>query len=205
MADWRGAVAHYISGEAKPVDKYSHQPRLYALTQQIGASLLESSQAYDDDVVYAAAWLHDLGVFVGHRPENPDELAVWNHVAYTVARAPGLLRGFGFPPDKIVPVLECIENHQPADEPKSIESTILRDADILEQLGAIGIARTVCKVGRDTRFHTFADAAASLTRALETLPGCIRLPVARQLAVPRIDLLRTWLNALHAESGEHLN
>jgi uncharacterized protein len=200
MADWRGAVAHYISGEAKPVDKYSHQPRLYALTQQIG-----SGMDYDDDVVYAAAWLHDLGVFVGHRPENPDELAVWNHVAYTVARAPGLLRGFGFPPDKIVPVLECIENHQPADEPKSIESTILRDADILEQLGAIGIARTVCKVGRDTRFHTFADAAASLTRALETLPGCIRLPVARQLAVPRIDLLRTWLNALHAESGEHLN
>ncbi len=58
---WRVALAEYIAREAKPVEKYGHQPRLYALTQQIGSGL-----SYDDDVVYAAAWTHDIGVFMVH-------------------------------------------------------------------------------------------------------------------------------------------
>ena len=61
-AEFRSAVAAYIAREAQPIDKYGHQPRLYALAQQVG-----KGQQYDDDVLYAAAWLHDVGVFVGHR------------------------------------------------------------------------------------------------------------------------------------------
>ena len=41
---------------------------------------------------------------------------------------------------------------------------ILRDADILEQLGAIGILRAAAKIGRDTRYPTFTDAAATLRK-----------------------------------------
>ncbi len=63
MAGWRDALIEYLRQEAKPVEKFGHQPRLYALTQQIGKTLV-----YDDEVVFAACWLHDLGVFVGHRP-----------------------------------------------------------------------------------------------------------------------------------------
>ena len=36
---WRGSVLKYIRAEALPVDKYGHQPRLYALTQAIGRGL----------------------------------------------------------------------------------------------------------------------------------------------------------------------
>ena len=61
--DFRTALVEYIRQEAQPVDKFSHQPRLYHLATQIGAGL-----EYDDDVLFAAAWLHDLGVFYGHRP-----------------------------------------------------------------------------------------------------------------------------------------
>jgi uncharacterized protein len=60
----------YIREQAKPVDKFSHQERLYALTREIGAG-----QTYDDDVVFAAVWMHDLGVFIGHRPEDLAALA----------------------------------------------------------------------------------------------------------------------------------
>ncbi len=49
----------HVRHEAKPVDKYGHQPRLYTLTREVGRG-----HDYDDDVVFAAAWLHDLGVFV---------------------------------------------------------------------------------------------------------------------------------------------
>ncbi len=139
---------------------------MYALTQAIGAGL-----EYDDDVVFAAAWLHDLGVFVGHRPEDPVELARWDHVAYVVEKAPGILESAGFATEKIPAVLEAIRTHQPKDEPRTMEAVILRDADILEQLGAIGIARTLCKVGRDTRYATFTPAVEVLRRALVELPG----------------------------------
>ncbi len=201
MSDpWRHLLADYIATEAKPVEKYGHQPRLYALTQQIGEDL-----TYDDDIVYAAAWLHDLGVFIGHRPEDPEALARWDHVVYTVNRTPALLSSFGFPEEKIAAVLECIRNHQPRDTPESLESTILRDADILEQLGAVGILRTVCKVGRDTRFATFRDAAAALQKALDALPALVRLPSSRRLAEGRIKVHRDFLVALAAEANGQLH
>ena len=181
------------------MEKFGHQPRLYALTLQVGAGL-----DYDDDVVCAAAWLHDLGVFVGHRPEDPVELARWDHVAYAVKKVPGILASVGFPAGKTDAVLECIRNHQPKDEPESVESAILRDADILEQLGAIGIVRTVCKVGRDTRFATFSDAQASLAKAIEVLPGRLRLDSSKALAVERMRVHREFLAALADEADGRL-
>ena len=193
-------MVELIRDAARPVDKFGHQPRLYALTQEVGAGL-----NYDEDVVFAAAWLHDLGVFVGHRPEDPAELAQWDHVAYAVERVPGLLREVGFPEEKIEPVLEVIRTHQPKDSPTTIEATIVRDADILEQLGAIGILRTVSKVGRDTRFSTFTQAVAALRRALNTLPGQIKLDRTRQLAASKIAILEDFLAAVQAESGDDLH
>ncbi len=194
-ADFRTAITEYIAREARPQEKYGHQPRLYALTRAIGGGL-----EYDDDVVFAAAWLHDLGVFVGHRPEDPVELARWDHVAYVVEKVPGILASAGFAPEKIPAVLEAIKTHQPKDEPRTVEAVILRDADMLEQLGAIGIARTLCKVGRDTRYATFTPAVEVLRRALVELPGRLRLESARKLAEPRVRSLRAFLEELDEEA-----
>ena len=192
---FRDAIRDYIAREAHPVEKFGHQPRLYALTKQIGMG-----HDYDDDVVFAAAWLHDFGVFTGHRPEDPDELARWDNVAYALERTPDLLREVKFPAEKVEAVLEAIRTHQPVAHPTAIEGIILRDADILEQLGAIGIMRTVCKIGRDTRFPTFTAAAESLRKALAALPVQIRLDTTRALAAPKIRILETFLSALDDES-----
>ena len=193
---WREAMERYIREQALPVEKYGHQPRLYALTLQIGAGL-----AYDDDVVCAAAWMHDLGVFAGHRPDDPAKLAAWDMLGYAECVVPGLLPDFGFSVEKVPAVMECIRTHQPQFEPVTLEATILRDADILEQLGAVGILRTVCKVGRDTRFHTFTDAVRSLTRSLETLPGQLRLDVSKHLVQDRLRMHREFLDAAAREAG----
>lgn len=193
-SDYIGLLARYVEGEARPVDKYGHQPRLAVLTRQVGEGLL-----YDQDVVVAAAWLHDLGVFTGNRPEDPEQLAGWDHVAYACRRGPDILREVGFPGEKIPAVLSCIREHQPKDEPTTVEATILRDADILEQLGGIGILRIASKVGRDTRFPRFTDAVAMLRRNLDDLPGRIRLETARRLGEPRIAILRDFLRAVAEE------
>jgi len=192
--DFRPAIVAYIREQARPVDKFSHQPRLYELTRAVGAG-----QNYDDDVVFAAVWLHDLGVFTGHRPESPAALAAWDCVVYAMKQAPEILARFGFPAGKIPDVVEAIRTHQPQENPTHPEGIILRDADILEQLGATGILRTVCKTGRDTRFQTFPDALRVLQTNADTLAGRLQLPVSRQLARPRLQALRDFLAAAEAE------
>ncbi|MEY2427998.1 MAG: uncharacterized protein QOJ40_883, partial [Verrucomicrobiota bacterium] len=130
---YRAGIADYIRSQAKPPDKFSHQPRLYQLARQVAAE-----EPFDDDVLYAGAWMHDLGVFIGHRPEELAALAAWDHVAYAMREAPSILQRLGFPPEKIPAVLEVIRTHLPSGKPTGFEGVLLRDADILEQLGAIG-------------------------------------------------------------------
>jgi uncharacterized protein len=185
----------YIRAQAKPVDKFSHQARLYALCREVG-----TGQTYDDDVVFAAAWMHDLGVFIGHRPEDLDALAKWDMIAYAVEKVPALLKNFGFPGEKIPAVIETIRTHQPQFQPATTEGVIVRDADILEQLGAAGILRTVSKMGRDTRFQIFPDALRVLQKNADTLFDQLRLPTSRQLAEPRLRALKEFLRAAEAEN-----
>jgi uncharacterized protein len=196
---WREAVVEYIRVQAQPADKFGHQPRVYALARRIGEGM-----EYDDDILFAAAWMHDLGVFPGHRPSEPEMLERWNHIPYTVARARDLLAGWGFPAAKLDAVAEAIENHQPDDEPRRMEGVLLRDADILEQLGAVGALRTVTKVGRDTRYPTFSSVIPVLRNAADALPSRLRTKAARLLAAQRVQTLNDLLAALQIEAGELL-
>ena len=193
--DFRAPLAEYVRSQALPIDKLGHQPRLYALTQLVGQGM-----SYDDDVVYAAAWLHDLGVFIGHRPEDPELLSGWDNVSYAMKQAPAALLRSGFPTTKVAQVVEAIRTHQPHLSPTSVEGAIVRDADILEQLGAIGIMRVVAKIGRDTRYPMFTDAAATLRKSLADLPGKIQLDTTKILAQSRIALLQAFLNELDEEA-----
>jgi uncharacterized protein len=195
-AHYLEAISQYIRLNAKPADKFSHQPRLYRLASQLAVGL-----AHDDDVLYASAWMHDLGVFIGHRPDDPNALAAWDWIAYAMQKAPALLEQFGFPKAKIPAVLEAIRTHLPSAEPTTIEGVLLRDADILEQLGAVAILRAVSKVGRDSRFVLFSDSLRVLRKNADELPGKLRLEPARRLAEPRVLFLKAFLAAADAEAN----
>lgn len=197
--DWRESVRTFIRREALPADKFGHQPRLYALAVRIAVG-----EECDDDVLFAAAWMHDIGVFVGHRPSDPAALAQWDHVPYTIKITSELLSAWGFPAEKLGAVCEVIRTHQPKDSPRSKEAVVLRDADILEQLGAVGILRTIVKVGRDTRYQFFSDAIPVLERAVRELPRQLRLPQSQLLAKPRVSALQDFLQSVQLEAGEFL-
>ena len=92
------------------------------------------------------------------------------------------------------------ESDRPVTEPASFEGTLMRDADLLEQLGAVGILRNVSKVGRDTRFVRFTDALSVLRQNAERLPGLLQLDSSRRLAPPRVQVLLTFLEAAETEA-----
>jgi uncharacterized protein len=196
---YRTAIIEFIRANANPPDKFSHQARLYKL-----ATELAETEKYDDDVLFAAAWMHDLGVFIGHRPETRSELSRWDHIAYAAKMVPGILEDCGFPMEKIAAVIEAIRTHLPSSEPITFEGILLRDADILEQLGAVGTLRTVSKIGRDTRFVRFSDALQVLKRNTEELPAKLKLESATQRAKPRLEVLAHFLKAAEAEA-DHLS
>jgi uncharacterized protein len=195
--DYRRAIAEYIRTEALPPDKFSHQPRLYQLARRLGEGCV-----FDDDVLYAAAWIHDVGVFLGHRPKDPAQLAAWDNVAYAVRVAPELLRSLGFPEEKAAAAAEAIRTHLPSGRPTSTEGVLLRDADILEQLGAIGIVRMISKVGRDTRYPTHTEAIRVLQANARNLPARLEMPLARAMAAQRIELMSAFFAELHAEAPD---
>jgi uncharacterized protein len=197
---WRQSVVEYIRAEARPEDKFGHQPRLYALARKIGQEM-----QYDDDILFAAAWMHDLGVFSGHRPADPEQLSSWDHVPYTIRRSRELLAEWGFPLEKLQGVAEAIRNHQAKDEPTTVEGTLLRDADILEQLGAIGILRATVKVGRDTRYSNFSAIMPVLNQAINHLAHQTRLIPSKAMAESRAQMLRSFLAAVHEEAGDLLH
>ncbi len=195
-SSFRSSIETYIHQHALPVDKFSHQPRLYALTQQLAQS---AGLTYDDDILHAAVWLHDIGVFEGHRPVDPDALSKWDNVAYACEVIPSLLNNWGFPAGKIPAVIDAIRQHSANCQPVTPEAILLHDADLLELLGAIGIMRALSKVGRDTRYSTHGSAVKVLESAMQ-LPTQLLLPAAKLIAEQKVDVLKIFLTALTHET-----
>lgn len=162
-------------------------------------------------VVVPAAWLHD-GVLVPK--DAPDR-----HRASALAakRAGALLREAGYP-EPLVPAVEhAIEAHSfsAGIEPRTLEAAVVQDADRLDALGAVGIARTFLVAGAlgsalahptdpfptrrppdDRRFavdHFYAK--------LLTLAGTMRTAAGRAEAERRTAFLRTFLHQLADEFG----
>ena len=193
---FRTSIETYIRENALPVDKYSHQPRLYALTLQLAQS---AGLAYDDDILHAAVWLHDLGVFEGHRPVDPDALSKWDNVAYACEMIPALLTSWRFPAEKIPAVIDAIRQHVANGRPATPEAILLHDADLLELLGAVGIMRALSKVGRDTRYTTHGSVVKVIESALQ-LPDQLLLPAAKLIAEQKVSVLQMFLTALTNET-----
>lgn len=116
----------------------SHVERVYNLAVHIA-----KEENADLDVVKAAALLHDVARTM------EDEGQILDHASKGAEIAKKILIEVGFPKEKTVQVLHCIEVHRfrKGMKPESLEAKILQDADRLDILGAVGIARVLTRGG----------------------------------------------------------
>jgi uncharacterized protein len=169
---------------------YSHIQRVWQNAQRIATAAAENEDwNIDGDTLEASCLLHEIGR--GH--ERPGESA-----SEACARiAEKMLRNEGLR-ELIWPTCEAIITHVDRSRtPETLEAKILRDADNLEDLGAIGLARTIAQaVAAATPLFYDMDDPAALERPID--PGTHILDRLPAMHFPLADNMYTSLGATEA-------
>jgi uncharacterized protein len=167
---------------------FSHVERVFNLCMHIG-----KEEGADLEVLALAALLHDIA-----RPLE-DSGKVEDHALEGARIARRYLRSLGYPEDKVEAVAHAIEAHRfsRGPEPKTLEAKILSDADKLDAIGAIGIARVFMYSGEHGR-----DIEASIRHFEEKilkLKDLMYTETARRIAEGRHRFTEEFLERLRRE------
>ncbi len=125
-----------------PAHDFEHVIRVYNQ-----ALHLAENEDVDLDVIKAAALLHDIG----GKKETDDPTGKTDHALESAEMAESILTNLGYSEDKIEHIKDCIISHRyrTKKKPETKEAKIVFDADKLETVGAIGVARAFAWVGKN--------------------------------------------------------
>ncbi len=135
-------VEQELNQEKDSAHDIDHIMRVYNLAMTI----VKTEANVDIDVLQAAVLLHDIG----SAKETSDSSGKTDHAIIGAEMARPILESLGFSDEKIKHVQKCILSHRyrTNNKPETIEAKIIHDADKLETVGAIGIARSFSWIGR---------------------------------------------------------
>jgi len=142
-----------------PAHDFHHIMRVYK-----NAKLIGRREGTNMEILLLAVLLHDLVVY----PKGSTKSSKSSDESADLAE--NILQSCGYPQDKINQVCYCIRVHSYSKRlvPASLEGRILQDADRLDALGAIGIARTFSIGGSEGRtFYNANDPFCRSNRELD--------------------------------------
>jgi len=141
----RQARAHF--SQARGSHDWDHTLRVHRLCRHIG-----SAEGADLLVTEAAAYLHDIGR--AHQDRSNGHLC---HAEKGAAMARELLAPFPLSDRRRENIIHCIAAHRfrRGEDPRTIEARVVFDADKLDAIGAVGIARAFLFAGElGARLHS---------------------------------------------------
>lgn len=174
-----------------PAWGWTHSERDYLLASEIAA---KEGLAIDTDVLFAAAFTHDIGAIGDFQKEGVD------HAVRSVELAEPMLLQAGFPAEKLPAVREAILGHMHDKQPGNrSEAIVLHDADTLDFLGAVGVARRLVVNGNAP---DYAGGVARIREFADKLPGRLVTKTAKNMAPPRVAEMRDFLDQLKTETAD---
>jgi uncharacterized protein len=173
----------------------AHSERDYLLSISIAKG---EGLAVDSDVLFAAAFLHDIGA---QKPYAKDDV---KHEPRAVEVMGPILQEAGFPMEKQALLAEVILRHMYYSAPGlSPEAVVFRDADTLDGLGVVGAVRVFSQGGREDGWApSLGEGLDRIKRWQTDLPRALSTATARGMAQRRVEELRPFLERLQDESVE---
>jgi hypothetical protein len=189
---WRTVVSKFAQEHFNnPAWGYSHARRDYQLARELAAA---DHVTLDDDILYAAAYLHDMAAF------EPWQKSGVDHADQAAAIVDTVLKNTGFPMKKIEAVRGAIRTHMFDRNPVGSEALYLHDADALDWLGAIGVARVFGLVDAKGGSPTGPEVVPMLESNLAKVPARVLSPAGKARVPERQEQLATFLRELRQQS-----
>ena len=198
------AIARERCTNREPAHDYLHVKRVTA-----GARALAEEEGGDLSIVVPAALLHEL---FNHPKGHPE-----SHMSGEICavRASVVLREEGCPAALVEPICYAIRVHpfSRGIVPETLEGKILQDADRLDAIGAIGIARCFATCAEMRRpFYADADPFCRgrepddkafgldhFFKKLLRLPESMNTEAGRRAAAARAAFMQGFLSQLESE------
>jgi uncharacterized protein len=206
--EWEPLFERFLSNQpgSDPGHGLVHVRRVVAT-----ASRLCAAEGARGEIVLPAAWLHDCVHVAKDSPQRANASRI------AAARAVEFLEGAGYPPGCLPDIRHAIEAHSfsAGIAPRTVEAKVVQDADRIDALGAIGIARCIAvgaALGRPIYrapdpFCTARepdDAGASIDHfyaKLLKLAETMQTVAGRREAERRSEFMRGYLDQLRSEIG----
>lgn len=187
---WRAKVTVFADKNLTEKHFYAHSRRVYALAKNLAAA---DHASLDDDVLFAAAYLHDMGVAPAFAEPKKD------HADVAAAKIELALAHTDFPKAKLEAVRAAIRAHNPDRNPSSPEARYLHDADILDNLGASGWAWAMMLVDKNGGKPTAAQMAHNFANTTLFEKGVIT-PAGKNQLGKRVAEQKAFYEALSRET-----
>ena len=199
-------IARAAARTAEAAHDFGHVRRV-----AVSARAIAEAEGADLDIVLSAALLHELVSLPKDHPDSPRS-------GYLCAElAADMLQKEGYSIERVEAVAYCIRVHpfSLGVVPETLEAKVLQDADRLDALGAIGIARCFavgaalgrpfydpddpfCRGREPDDKHWTLD---HFGRKLLRLPETLHTPSGREIARGRATFLEAFLRQLEQEIG----
>ncbi len=196
-------LLHYQS----PAHDFQHILRVYRNAEMIS----KKEEGADLDIVLAAALLHDLVVY----PKGSMKAKHSADESADIARKILSEHNY-YSSEKIEKIVSAIRTHSYSKKltPSTLEGKILQDADRLDAIGAIGIARTFSVGGSENRsLYNSKDPFCESDRELDDtrwtldhikkklliLKNSMHTRTVKEIAEQRTDFIESFLNQLRSE------
>ena len=190
-----------------PSHGLDHIERVVAATRRIGGE-----EGARPEIAIPAAWLHDCVMVEKNSPDRSRASRL------AAERAGAFLREIGYPEELIDPIRHAIEAHSfsAGIPPVTIEAKVVQDADRLDALGAVGLARCLMTGERmglslynredpfcaDREPDDGRSAIDHFYVKLFRLPETMQTEAGRREALRRVRFLEEFLTQLKSELPE---
>ena len=178
------------NSEQSVAHRFDHIERVMRNALKIAATI----ESVDYEILELAVLLHDVDQPAGRKAE---------HVALSLRAAEQILRQVGCPGDRANDVLAVIAEHSTEHirtiKPSTDEARILFDADKLDGLGAVGIARVFSLFGQ-MGLPSF-EAIQWYRRKIEIASEHIQTDEGRRLFLLRLPYVQQFLSEMESEAG----